>query len=94
MRCGARKDLYHIEFFAKKYIDFAVRQKYRIAKQYIDKTHPKFGWVYLYVYVFFFIFPTMNQAARQIHTAARVSSSTFEAVGSAPRGALELSVVI
>jgi len=37
MPCGASGDLYHIEFTAGKYIDFAVRQKYRIAQQYIDK---------------------------------------------------------
>jgi len=36
IRCGVRRDLYHIEFTAGKYIDFVVRQKYRIAKQYID----------------------------------------------------------
>ena len=32
-----KRDLYPIEFTAGKYIDFAIRQKYRIAKQYIDK---------------------------------------------------------
>ena len=31
-----KKDLYHIE--TEGYIDFAIRQKYRIAKQYIDKS--------------------------------------------------------
>ena len=37
MFAAQTRDLYHIEFTAGKYIDFAARQKYRIAKQYIDK---------------------------------------------------------
>ena len=35
--CCANEDFYHIAFTAGKYIAFVVRQKYRIAKQYIDK---------------------------------------------------------
>ena len=36
MLCGARGDLYHIEVPVGNYIEFAVRQLYRIAQQYID----------------------------------------------------------
>ena len=37
MFAAQTRDLYHIEFTAGKYIDFAFKQKYRIAEQYIDK---------------------------------------------------------
>lgn len=37
MLCGARGDLYHIEVPMGNYIEFAMRQIYRIAQQYIDK---------------------------------------------------------
>ena len=45
MFAAQTRDLYHIEFTAGKYIDFAFRQKYRIAEQYIDKSHPD-GWLF------------------------------------------------
>ena len=37
MFAAQTRDLYHIEFTAGKYIDFAFKPKYRIAEQYIDK---------------------------------------------------------